>query len=62
MGPGDVVWIPPNVRHWHGASADQPMTHFAIAEALDGSSVTWMELVPDEIYQAGTRRPAAAPK
>lgn len=51
--PGDVVWIPPNVRHWHGASADQPMTHFAIAEALDGSAVTWMELVPDEIYRAG---------
>lgn len=53
MLPGDVVWIPPNVRHWHGASADQPMTHFAIAEALNGSVVTWMELVNDEVYRAG---------
>ncbi|MCB4767925.1 carboxymuconolactone decarboxylase family protein [Ancylobacter sp. Lp-2] len=55
VGPGDVVWIPPNVRHWHGATADQPMTHFAIAEALDGSVVTWMELVPDEVYRTGAR-------
>jgi 4-carboxymuconolactone decarboxylase len=53
--PGDVVWIPPNVRHWHGATADQPMTHFAVAEALDGSTVTWMELVTGETYRAGSR-------
>lgn len=55
VGPGDVVWIPPNMRHWHGATADQPMTHFAIAEALDGNVVTWMELVPDETYRASSR-------
>lgn len=55
VGPGDVVWIPPNLRHWHGATADQPMTHFAIAEALDGSAVTWMELVSDETYRAGSK-------
>ena len=53
--PGDVVWIPPNLRHWHGATADQPMTHFAVAEALDGSTVTWMELVTGETYRAGSR-------
>lgn len=52
-GPGDVVWIPPLVKHWHGASADAPMVHFAVAEALNGSAVTWMELVADEDYQAG---------
>lgn len=51
--PGDVVWIPPNVRHWHGASADEPMVHFAIAEALDGKAVTWMEKVADEDYRVG---------
>lgn len=55
VGPGDVVWIPPHVRHWHGATADQSMTHFAVAEALNGSAVTWMELVPDEIYRAGPK-------
>ncbi|MEW6121998.1 MAG: carboxymuconolactone decarboxylase family protein [Pseudomonadota bacterium] len=52
VGPGDVVWIPPNLRHWHGATADRPMTHLAIAEALEGSSVTWMEKVPDAVYGA----------
>ncbi len=53
--PGDVVWIPPNVRHWHGATADEAMTHFAIAEALDGSVVTWMEPVSDAVYRNGAR-------
>lgn len=50
--PGDVVWIPPHVRHWHGASADEPMTHFAVAESLNGSAVTWMEKVSDEQYRS----------
>jgi len=54
VAPGDVVWIPAHVKHWHGASKDEPMSHFAVAEALDGSSVTWMEKVSDEDYsQAG---------
>ncbi|KRE04365.1 carboxymuconolactone decarboxylase [Bosea sp. Root381] len=55
VGPGDVVWIPPHVRHWHGATASEPMSHFAIAEALNGSAVTWQELVPNEIYKAGAK-------
>ena len=50
VGPGDVVWIPPNVRHWHGATLAAAMTHFAVAEARDGTSVTWMEKVSDEDY------------
>ncbi len=54
VGPGDVVWIPPLIRHWHGASSTEPMTHFAVAEALEGSSVTWMEKVSDEDYAKGT--------
>ncbi len=48
--PGDVVWIPPLVKHWHGASADEGMSHFAVAEALNGSVVTWMEKVSDDDY------------
>jgi 4-carboxymuconolactone decarboxylase len=51
--PGDVVWIPPHVRHWHGASADASMTHIAVAEALNGSAVTWMEKVSDAEYARG---------
>jgi quercetin dioxygenase-like cupin family protein len=49
---GDVVWIPPGVKHWHGASAGSGMTHFAIAESLNGSSVVWMEQVSDQQFQA----------
>ncbi len=49
--PGDVVWIPANVRHWHGATADSPMSHFAVAEALGGSAVTWLEQVSDDDYK-----------
>jgi 4-carboxymuconolactone decarboxylase len=48
--PGDVVWIPPMVKHWHGASADEPMVHFAVSEALDGNGVTWLEKVSAEDY------------
>lgn len=55
MKPGDVVWIPAHVKHWHGASANQSMSHFAIAEALDGSSVTWMQKVTDADYAKGPK-------
>ena len=48
--PGDVVWIPPNEKHWHGASPDNSMTHIAMQEALDGVFSTWMEHVTDEEY------------
>ena len=49
---GDVVLCPPNVKHWHGAAPDTTMTHLAIGERLDGKSVTWMEQVSDEQYNA----------
>ena len=48
--PGDVVWFPPNEKHWHGASPTTAMTHIAIQEALDGRAVDWMEKVADEQY------------
>lgn len=50
--PGDVVTIPPNVRHWHGAGPDGAMTHVAIAERNDGISVRWHDKVNDEDYRA----------
>ena len=50
--PGDVVWCPPNEKHWHGATPTTAMTHIAIQEALDGKVVEWMEKVSDEQYQA----------
>ncbi|MBI6664893.1 cupin [Pseudomonas syringae] len=49
--PGDVVWIPPSVRHWHGATATNGITHIALAEALEGKAVTWAEKVSDAEYE-----------
>lgn len=49
--PGDVVWIPPGEKHWHGATSTTAMTHIAIQEQLDGKTVDWMEKVSDEQYQ-----------
>ena len=51
LRPGDTVWIPPGVKHWHGARADAAMSHIAIAESLDGSPVTWLEQVTDGQYR-----------
>lgn len=50
MKPGDIVWIPPGVKHWHGATPTNGMTHIALSESLDGKSVEWMEKVTDEQY------------
>jgi 4-carboxymuconolactone decarboxylase len=58
--PGDVVWIPPGQKHWHGAAPTSGMTHIAIAERLDGKSVDWMEQVADEQYAAPLRPASAA--
>lgn len=50
MNQGDIVWIPEDVKHWHGATPDTAMTHIAIAESLNGSPVDWMEKVSDAQY------------
>ena len=49
--PGDVVWFPPGEKHWHGATDRTAMTHVAIAEAENGSPVTWLKQVTDEQYR-----------
>jgi quercetin dioxygenase-like cupin family protein len=51
MREGDVVRIPPGVKHWHGATATTRMTHIALQEQLDGKVVDWMEKVSDEQYR-----------
>ena len=50
--PGDVVTIPANVRHWHGAAPTTAMSHIAVQEQRDGSAVTWMEKVSEAQYGA----------
>ncbi len=69
---GDVVWIPPGEKHWHGAAPNSSMSHIAIAEQLDGKSVEWMEKVSDAQYAhlppeskgvaGATQEPSAAQK
>lgn len=49
--PGDIVWIPPGVKHWHGAGPNAAMSHIAIAESLDGKPVAWLEKVSEEQYR-----------
>jgi quercetin dioxygenase-like cupin family protein len=48
--PGDVIWTPPGVKHWHGAAPTTSVTHIAIQEAVGGKNVEWMEKVIDEQY------------
>jgi quercetin dioxygenase-like cupin family protein len=50
VSAGDIVWFPPGEKHWHGATAQNAMTHIAIAEALDGRVVDWMDHVTDQQY------------
>ena len=48
--PGDIVWIAPGEKHWHGATPTTAMTHIAIQEHLDGKMVDWMEKVTEQQY------------
>lgn len=47
---GESVWIPAGVKHWHGATAQNAMSHYAITYIQDGKNAEWMELVSDEQY------------
>ena len=53
ISAGDVVWCPPDVRHWHGATPTTAMSHIAIQESENGSPVTWMEHVAEADYRKG---------
>ena len=49
--PGDVIWTPPGVKHWHGAAQDKPMSHVALQSPDEnGEVVNWMDSVTDEQY------------
>lgn len=52
---GDVVWCPPGVKHWHGASPATAMTHIALTGMVNNKAVEWMEKVTDTQYNAGER-------
>lgn len=48
---GDVIWCPPGVKHWHGATSTTSMTHMALTGTVDGKNVQWLEAVTDEQYK-----------
>lgn len=48
--PGDSVWIPPGVEHWHGAAPDTGMVHLALQEAENGKTADWLDHVSDADY------------
>jgi len=53
---GDVVWIPPGEKHWHGAAPTTMMCHLAVQEQVDGSAATWLEHVSDAQYEAAPQQ------
>lgn len=50
LNPGDVVNIPANVKHWHGAAADSWFAHLAVEVAGENTSNEWLEPVTDAAY------------
>lgn len=50
LHPGDVVSIPPEVKHWHGAAKDSWFVHLAVEVPSEGGSNEWLEPVDDEQY------------
>lgn len=50
INPSDMVWTPAGVKHWHGATEKNAMTHLAIQESVDGKNVNWLEPVTDMQY------------
>jgi 4-carboxymuconolactone decarboxylase len=57
---GDVVSIPPGIKHWHGASPGSSMTHLAIQEQTEGKTAEWLEKVTDEQYGLTPAQPKEA--
>ena len=52
LRPGDVVEIPPEVKHWHGAAKDSWFAHLAVEVPAEGASNQWLEPVADDDYNA----------
>ena len=50
LRPGDVVDIPPEVKHWHGAAADSWFSHLAVEVPAEGAAVEWLEPVENYVY------------
>lgn len=51
LHPGDVIHIPPEVKHWHGAASDSWFSHLAVEIPAEGASNEWLEPVSEEEYR-----------
>jgi 4-carboxymuconolactone decarboxylase len=49
--PGDVIWTPPNQKHWHGAGPNGSMAHYALYDQIGDNGTKWMDKVSDEEYK-----------
>lgn len=54
LSPGDVVEIPANTEHWHGAAPQVEFVHIGISPKMSENKVTWGEPVTDEEYTRAT--------
>lgn len=50
LNPGDVINIPPEVKHWHGAAPDSWFSHLAVEVPAEGGSNEWLEPVEESAY------------
>jgi 4-carboxymuconolactone decarboxylase len=60
LNPGDVVWTPPGVSHWHGGTRSSGLTHVALSEDRDGATVEWLDYVTDAEFSPSELRPSEA--
>ena len=51
LKPGDVAYIPPETKHWHGAAPHEAFAHVAIMPKAEGASNEWLEPVDEEAYR-----------
>lgn len=51
LHPGDIVNIPPEVKHWHGAAEDSWFSHLAVSVTAEGAACEWLETVSDKEYE-----------
>ena len=54
LNPGDVVEIPANVEHWHGAAPDSGFAHVGMTPQMSKNNVTWIGPVSDKEYSSAT--------
>jgi 4-carboxymuconolactone decarboxylase len=51
LKPGDIVWTPPNVKHWHGGTRNSGMEHVAVSESHPDQAVQWYHAVSEAEFQ-----------